>query len=154
MWVDLERQSVEKITAVGTLLNTLVGQLTRTTNELIAATNGVEQAANGLSAVAGTLAGAQTGLITALTRERETQTNLANVVSKSTYDLDLTLQQVKESGVRLHGIAVDLTTIGQALPPILDLMQGNLGQAMQSYSNPGAKPRSQPAGSTSARHQP
>ncbi len=154
MWVDLERESVEKITRVGTLLNTLVGQLTKTTTDLIAATNGVEQATNVLLAVAQPLAGAQTGLITALTREREAQTNLANVVSKATYDLDLTLQQVRESGVRLHGIAVDLTTIAQTLPPMLDLMQGNLGQAVQSYSDAGVKPRPQTARSTSGRPQP
>ncbi len=136
------------------MFSTLVGQLTKTSTDLIAAANGLEQAANGLSVVAQPLANAQTGLINALTREREAQTNLASVVSKAGYDLDLTLQQFRDTGVKLNGIAVDLTTIAQTLLPILDLMQGNLGQMTQSQGATGVKPRPQTAWPTSGRPQP
>lgn len=142
------QESVEKITAVGTLLRNLVPSLTTSIPQLIEAANTVEQAANGLSATAQKLASEQAGLINALTSEREAQTRLANMVSKATYDLDLALQQVKDSEVRLHGIAVDLTTIGQALPALFDILD-----QVRLYSVTGVKPRPQAAWPTSVRPQ-
>lgn len=152
-WVDRERENIERIAAVETLLRDLVKQLAASTTRLIEAANTFEQAANGMSAVAQPLASAQTGLINALTYEREAQTNLANLVSKATYDIDLALQQIKDSGVRLHAIAVDLTTISQVLPLLLDLIQ-RLEQAVQSYSSGGVKPKQQAVWPTSSWSQP
>lgn len=121
--VNLEKQSVEKIITAVNLQDALVNQVSAAVNALNDTANTIKQVTNRLSAVAQQIANGQVDLINALANERQSQANIANVVSKATYNLDISLQQISDASVRLHGIAVDLMTIAQMLPSVLDLMR-------------------------------
>jgi len=131
----LQEQNVVGMSDAVKQQKALVGQVSAAINALTGAANATVQAANALSGVAQQLANGQTSLIASLANERQAQANLADVVSKVNYNLDLSLQQIHDSAVRLHGIAVDLTAIAQTLPPVLDLLRGNLGQMIQDHTD-------------------
>jgi len=121
-----QQQSVMLIAGVATQQQNLADQIVSGMSTLAEASNAVARNSLQLSEVSDLLLTEQSKLLGALAEERESQVNLANMVSQANAGVSEATRGIRDSAVNLRGVAVDLTPVAQGMPTLLHQVQSGL----------------------------